>query len=166
MALAGALHERRGSRVDARQDPALAYPAVAGRDRERRRRLTNQAPPHEATHWTAPAMAKALGISPSSVRRIWTGQGLQPHRARAFKISNDPKCADKLKDVVGLYVDPLVHAVVLSIDEKIQIQALDRTQPEGEMATDKTDHLWYSHAAPDDPHRRAPWEANVRSEPL
>jgi len=91
--------------------------------------LTNQAPPHEATHWTAPAMAKAVGISPSSVRRIWTGQGLQPHRVRAFKISNDPKFADKLKDVVGLYVDPPAHAVVLSIDEKSQIQALDRTQP-------------------------------------
>jgi len=91
--------------------------------------LTNQAPPHAATHWTAPAMAKAVGISPSSVRRIWAGQGLQPHRVCSFKISNDPKFADKLKDVVGLYVDPPAHAVVLSIDEKSQIQALDRTQP-------------------------------------
>src|SRR5499433_3159650 len=91
--------------------------------------LTNQAPPHEATHWTAPAMAKAVGISPSSVRRMWKGHGLQPHRVRAFKISNDPKFADKLKEVVGLYVDPPAHAVVLSIDEKSQIQALDGTQP-------------------------------------
>ena len=91
--------------------------------------LTNQAPPHEATHWTAPAMAKAVGISPSSVRRMWKGHGLQPHRVRAFKISNDPRFADKLKEVVGLYVDPPAHAVVLSIDEKSQIQALDRTQP-------------------------------------
>jgi transposase len=91
--------------------------------------LTNQAPPHEATHWSAPAMAKTVGISPSSVRRIWIGQGLQPHRVRSFKISNDPRFADKLKDVVGLYVDPPAHAVVLSIDEKSQIQALDRTQP-------------------------------------
>ncbi len=91
--------------------------------------LTNQVPPHEATHWSALAMAKAVGISPSSVRRIWAGQGLQPHRVRAFKISNDPKFADKLKEVVGLYVDPPAHAVVLSIDEKNQIQALDRTQP-------------------------------------
>jgi transposase len=91
--------------------------------------LTNQAPPHEATHWSAPAMAKTVGISPSSVRRIWAGQGLQPHRVRSFKISNDPRFADKLKDVVGLYVDPPAHAVVLSIDEKSQIQALDRTQP-------------------------------------
>jgi transposase len=91
--------------------------------------LTNQAPQHAATHWTAPAMDKAVGISPSSVRRIWAGQGLQPHRVRTFKISNHPKFADKLKDVVGLYVDPPAHAVVLSIDEKSQIQALDRTQP-------------------------------------
>ena len=91
--------------------------------------LTNQAPPHAATHWSAPAMAKAVEISPSSVRRIWAGQGLQPHRVRTFKISNDPKFVDKLKDVVGLYVDPPAHAVVLSIDEKSQIQALDRTQP-------------------------------------
>ena len=91
--------------------------------------LTNQAPPHQATHWTAPAMAKAVGISPSSVRRIWAGQGLQPHRMRHFKLSNDPKFADKLKAVVGLYIDPPAHAVVLSIDEKSQIQALDRTQP-------------------------------------
>jgi DDE superfamily endonuclease len=73
-------------------------------------------------------MAK-VGISPSSVRRIWKRHGLQLHRMRAFKLSNDPKFAEKLKDVVGLYVDPPAHAVVLSIDEKSQIQALDRTQP-------------------------------------
>ena len=91
--------------------------------------LTNQAPPHEATHWTALAMAKAVGMSPSSVRRIWQRHGLQPHRVRSFKLSNDPKFAEKLRDVVALYVDPPAHAVVLSIDEKSQIQALDRTQP-------------------------------------
>jgi transposase len=91
--------------------------------------LTNQAPPHEATHWTASAMAEVAAISPSSVRRIWKGHGLQPHRVRSFKLSNDPKFAEKLKEVVGLYVDPPAHAVVLSIDEKSQIQALDRTQP-------------------------------------
>jgi len=74
-------------------------------------------------------MAKAVGISPSSVRRIWKGHGLQPHRVRSFKLSNDPKFAEKLKEVVGLYIDPPAHAVVLSLDEKSQIQALDRTQP-------------------------------------
>jgi transposase len=91
--------------------------------------LTAGDPPGEATHWTAAAMAKATGISVSSVQRIWRSHGLAPHRVRQFKLSNDPKFADKLKDVVGLYVDPPAHAVVLSVDEKSQIQALDRTQP-------------------------------------
>ena len=91
--------------------------------------LTAAAPPHEATYWTAEAMAKACGVSISSVQRIWKAHGLQPHRVRAFKLSNDPKFAEKLKDIVGLYIDPPAHAVVLSVDEKSQIQALDRTQP-------------------------------------
>src|SRR5262244_2012133 len=86
-------------------------------------------PPHEATHWTGRAMAKAIGISLGSVQRIWQAHKLQPHRLRTFKRSRDPSFADKLTDVVGLYVDPPAHAVVLSIDEKSQIQALDRTQP-------------------------------------
>jgi transposase len=91
--------------------------------------LTLSDPPGETTHWTAPAMAKASGVSVSSVQRIWRSHGLQPHRMRRFKLSNDPRFAEKLRDVVGLYVDPPAHAVVLSIDEKSQIQALDRTQP-------------------------------------
>ena len=74
-------------------------------------------------------MAKAAGISVSSVQRIWRAHGLQPHRVRQFKLSNDPQFAAKLRDVVGLYVDPPAHAIVLSVDEKSQIQALDRTQP-------------------------------------
>ena len=91
--------------------------------------MTLDAPPHEATHWTALAMAKAAGISESSVRRIWKAHGLAPHRWRQFKLSNDPDFVMKLRDVVGLYVDPPAHAIVLSVDEKSQIQALDRTQP-------------------------------------
>ena len=91
--------------------------------------LTLGAPPGETTHWTAAAMAKASGISASSVRRIWRSHGLQPHRMRQFKLSTDAKFAEKLRDIVGLYVDPPAHAVVLSVDEKSQIQALDRTQP-------------------------------------
>jgi transposase len=86
-------------------------------------------PTGETTHWTAPAMAKMSGISVSSVQRIWRKHGLQPHRMRQFKLSNDPQFAAKLHDIVGLYVDPPAHAVVLSLDEKSQIQALDRTQP-------------------------------------
>src|SRR5471032_2863426 len=91
--------------------------------------LTPTDPPPAATHWTATMMAKVVGISASSVQRIWRAHGLQPHRVQQFKLSNDPKFIDKLRDVVGLYVDPPAHAIVLSVDEKSQIQALDRTQP-------------------------------------
>jgi transposase len=91
--------------------------------------LTCTAPPHQATHWTGRAMAKAIGISVGSVQRIWRAHQLQPHRMRTFKRSRDPSFATKLTDIVGLYIDPPAHAVVLSIDEKSQIQALDRTQP-------------------------------------
>ena len=91
--------------------------------------LTQTDPPAAATHWTATMMAKAAGISASSVQRIWRAHGLQPHRVRQFKLSNDPNFVDKLHDVVGLYVDPPEQAIVLSVDEKSQIQALDRTQP-------------------------------------
>ena len=90
---------------------------------------TQADPPGETTHWTATAMATIQGISVSSVQRIWRKHGLQPHRTRLFKLSNDPQFAAKLRDIVGLYMDPPAHAVVLSIDEKSQIQALDRTQP-------------------------------------
>ena len=91
--------------------------------------LTQGDPPGETTHWTAAAMAEVAAISVSSVQRIWRAHGLQPHRMRQFKLSNDPHFAAKLRDVVGLYVDPPAHAIVLSVDEKSQIQALDRTQP-------------------------------------
>jgi len=102
--------------------------------------LTLGEPPGEATHWTGAAMAGAAGISVSSVQRIWRAHGLAPHRFRRFKLSNDPQFAAKLRDIVGLYVDPPSHAVVLSFDEKSQIQALDRTQPglpikKGRLAT-------------------------------
>lgn len=91
--------------------------------------LTLAGPPPDATHWTGTAMAKAVGISVSSVQRIWRAHGLQPHRVRQFKLSNDPQFVAKLRDIVGLYVNPPDHAIVLSVDEKSQIQALDRTQP-------------------------------------
>jgi transposase len=92
-------------------------------------RLTQEPPPHEATHWTLRAMAKLAGIAASTVQGIWKAHGLSPHRWRSFKLSNDPAFAEKLTEIVGLYVAPPAHAVVLSIDEKSQIQALDRTQP-------------------------------------
>jgi len=86
-------------------------------------------PPGETTHWTGRMLAQAAGISLRSVQRILEAHRIAPHRIRTFKLSNDPNFATKLKDVVGLYVDPPDHAVVLSVDEKSQIQALDRTQP-------------------------------------
>ena len=91
--------------------------------------LTLGDPPGETTHWTGVLMAKAAGLSVSSVQGIWRAHGLQPHRVRQFKLSNDLRFVDKLRDVVGLYVDPPAHAIVLSVDEKSQIQALDRSQP-------------------------------------
>jgi len=91
--------------------------------------LTLGEPPGEVTHWSGRMMAEAAGISLRSVQRIWSAHNLQPHRLRTFKLSRDPQFAEKLMDVVGLYVDPPAHSVVLSVDEKSQIQALDRTQP-------------------------------------
>jgi transposase len=91
--------------------------------------LTHEEPPGEATHWTVRAMAKAVGISMRSVQRIWAAHGLRPHLVKTFKLSNDPRFVDKLHDIVGLYMNPPEHALVLSVDEKSQIQALDRTQP-------------------------------------
>jgi transposase len=92
-------------------------------------RLTLAPPPHEATHWTLRAMAKAMGLAASTIQGIWQAHGLAPHRWRQFKLSKDPAFAEKLQEIVGLYVAPPAHAVVLSVDEKSQIQALDRTQP-------------------------------------
>ena len=90
---------------------------------------TVQKTPPNATHWSRAAMAEAVGISPSSVGRIWAEAGLKPHLVRGFKVSNDPMFEEKVTEIVGLYLDPPERAVVLCVDEKSQIQALDRTQP-------------------------------------
>src|SRR6266852_3957206 len=90
---------------------------------------TTQSKPANATHWSRSTMAREAGISESSVGRIWRSHGLKPHRVASFKVSNDPLFADKLEAIVGLYLNPPEHALVLSVDEKSQIQALDRTQP-------------------------------------
>jgi len=90
---------------------------------------TVQETPPNATHWSRALMAEAMGISPSSVGRIWAEAGLKPHITKGFKVSNDPLFEEKVTDIVGLYLDPPDRAVVLCVDEKSQIQALDRTQP-------------------------------------
>jgi transposase len=109
--------------------PARIPPLGPAKVAEVIRRTLDAPPPGEATHWTVRAMAEACGISPAKVHEIWQEAGLAPHRVRRFKLSTDPAFAEKLEDVVGLYVDPPRHAIVLSLDEKSQVQALDRTQP-------------------------------------
>jgi len=107
-----------------------------GRPRARREavespilRKTTQETPKNATHWSTRSLACELGVSPSMVHRVWKANGLQPHRVRTFKVSQDPQFEEKLIDVVGLYLHPPEKALVLSADEKSQVQALDRTQP-------------------------------------
>jgi transposase len=92
-------------------------------------RKTLEQRPANATHWSTRTMARATGLSEASVRRIWKAHGLKPHLLQTFKLSNDKRFVEKLEDVVGLYLNPPEHALVLSCDEKSQIQALDRTQP-------------------------------------
>jgi transposase len=91
--------------------------------------LTTQTKPEAATHWSTRTMAAELGVSAASVSRHWRANGLKPHIVRGFKVSRDPKFVEKLEDIVGLYMSPPEHALVLCCDEKSQVQALDRTQP-------------------------------------
>ena len=90
---------------------------------------TLETKPANATHWTTGSMADASGLSDTSVLRIWHAFGLQPHRSETFKLSTDPQLVEKVRDIVGLYLHPPEAALVLCVDEKSQIQALDRTQP-------------------------------------
>jgi transposase len=92
-------------------------------------RVTLEEMPVEATHWSTRSMGARVGLSQTTVMRIWHAFGLQPHRTETFKLSTDPLFIEKVRDVVGLYLNPPAHALVLSVDEKSQIQALDRTQP-------------------------------------
>ena len=90
---------------------------------------TLETTPRGATHWSTRDMAKTMGMSRMAISRIWHAFGLQPHRSETFKLSNDPLLVEKVRDIVGLYLDPPAHAAVFCVDEKPQIQALDRTQP-------------------------------------
>lgn len=104
-------------------------PSIATKTVARVVRMTTQQKPPNATQWSTRSMAKAAGISEASVRRIWRKHGLKPHLLETFKLSRDPRFAEKLESIVGLYLNPPEHALVLCCDEKSQIQALDRTQP-------------------------------------
>ena len=96
---------------------------------ERAVRLTLEEVPKGATHWSSRALAARTGLSQSTVSRIWRAFGLRPHRSETFQLSNDPLLVDKVRDIVGLYMNPPHHAMVLCVDEKSQIQALSRSQP-------------------------------------
>ena len=104
-------------------------PSISKRKRASIVRKTTTETPAHATHWSLASMAAATGVSASTIGRIWRSYGLKPHLSTTFKLSNDRRFAEKLEDVVGLYLNPPDHAVVLSCDEKSQMQALDRTQP-------------------------------------
>jgi len=91
--------------------------------------MTLESAPKDATHWSTRSLATECGMSQSAISRIWRAFGLQPHRSETFKLSTDPQFIEKVRDVVGLYLNPPDHALVLCVDEKSQIQALDRTQP-------------------------------------
>jgi transposase len=115
-----------GIKKDARRG---GRPPVQRQDLVRRIiEMTTQQKPADATHWSTRTLAKALGTNHALVSRVWRANGLKPHLCRTFKVSNDPHFAEKLLDIVGLYLDPPEHALVLCVDEKSQIQALDRTQ--------------------------------------
>jgi transposase len=104
-------------------------PAIAATVKLELIHKTTQSTPANATHWSTRTMAAAMGVSEATVRRVWHANGLKPHLVKGFKISKDKRFAEKLEAVVGLYLSPPEHAIVLCVDEKSQIQALDRTQP-------------------------------------
>jgi transposase len=120
-------------------------PVLSAEEVEEIVRLTQHEKPAGETHWSCRSMAKQVGVSPATVQRIWSGRGLKPHLVKSFKRSNDPAFEEKLIDVVGLYLNPPEHAVVLCMDEKTSIQALDHTQPslpmtKGRAGTTTSDH--------------------------
>lgn len=111
-------------------EPRVGTPRkIKDDDVERVLSMTLESKPRNATHWSTRSMAKASGLSQSAVSRIWRAFSLQPHRSETFKLSTDPQFIEKVRDIVGLYLNPPERALVLCVDEKSQIQALDRTQP-------------------------------------
>jgi transposase len=125
----------RGRFITRRLDGLLDEPRpgapreITDREVERVITKTLESIPKDATHWSTRSMAKTSGLTQSAVSRIWRAFALQPHRTETFKLSKDPLFIEKVRDIVGLYLDPPDRALVLCVDEKSQIQALDRTQP-------------------------------------
>jgi hypothetical protein len=124
-------------------------------------RLTLQEKPEGATHWSCRSMAKRAGVSASTVQRIWSARGLQPHRVQTFKLSGDPRFEETLVDVVGLYLDPPEQAVGLCMDEKSQIQALDRTQPSLPIKPGRAGTMTHDSSATARPRCLPPWTCSA-----
>jgi len=123
-------YQRGGVAAVLNEAPRPGRPRRLGKEAvEKVVRITTTEKPEGATHWSTRTLAPVVGMSPSQVHRIWRAHGLKPHLSRTFKVSTDPRFIEKLQDVVGLYMHPPEKAVVFSVDEKSQIQALDRTQP-------------------------------------
>ena len=116
-------------RKDKGKGPRAGKPRLSNEVRLKIVTMTAKEKPANATHWSARMLAKEVGVGHTSIQRVWKEHGLKPHLTRSFKLSNDPNFAEKVQDTVGLYLNPPDNAVVLSVDEKSQIQALDRTQP-------------------------------------
>jgi transposase len=108
-------------------------------------RMTTQTEPEDVTHWSTRTLAEHLGVSQSMVHRIWKANGLKPHLVKTFKVSNDPNFEKKLRDVVGLYLNPPENALVFSADEKTSIQALDRTQPSLPLVKGRCDTMTHDY---------------------
>jgi len=131
----GTVSKWRGRFVDARLDGLYDEPrpgakrTITDTQVEAVVTLTLETTPVGATHWSTRGLAKSVGLSHMAISRIWHAFGLQPHRSETFKLSNDPLLVEKVRDIVGLYLDPPAHAAVFCVDEKPQIQALERTQP-------------------------------------
>jgi transposase len=122
-------YEDGGSEAVRKDLPRPGAPVTITPEKEAEVRTLEGPPTGAGTHWSTRTLAPVVGVSPASVGRIWKAHKLQPHRTETFKLSKDPHFVEKLRDVVGLYVDPPERAVVFSVDEKSQVQALDRTQP-------------------------------------
>ena len=111
-------------------EPRVGAPRkILDSDVERVLTLTLESKPKDSTHWSTRSMAEASGLTQTAVSRVWRAFALQPHRTETFKLSKDPQFIEKVRDIVGLYMNPPTRALVLCVDEKSQIQALDRTQP-------------------------------------
>ena len=119
--------------------------------------LTLEETPPDGTHWSLRSMARASGYAPSTIHRIWRAFGLQPHRSETFKLSADPLFVDKVRDIVGLYLDPPERALVLCVDEKSQIQALDRSRPLLPCGPDRSSGAPTTTRATGPPRSSRPW---------